>query len=346
RGLVAALRGRDGRALESYLASLELVPEQPDVLLRAAGGLAKLGRFEDAIGLYDRLESLEPAWAPAVWERRGTAWVNLGRADEAIADFDRAVDAAPEDALLRSRYAAALEHLGRRADAQRRAAADLSAGSDPQTRAALAVERARGQLRSGALEEAMASYREALGAQPDHLPARRGLAQLLAHHGRFGEAVEHLEQVLEASPRHEGARRDHAVALVLAERYGEARLALQEALRLFPRHLGFALTQVELLSTTPDDSVRDGDLAVRIAERITAENDGAVARQSLAFAYAAAGRFDDAKRVQRRLLEEAEAGGNEALIAELRSRLERFEAGRPQIAAAPTDIVFPLVAGR
>ncbi len=57
---LAALNRRDEEALKHYLAALEHAPEQPDVLLRAGNALARQGRFEEAIALYDRLTAVEP----------------------------------------------------------------------------------------------------------------------------------------------------------------------------------------------------------------------------------------------------------------------------------------------
>ena len=127
----------------------------------------------------------------------------------------------------------------------------------------------------------------------------------------------------------------------MSGRYGEARIKLQEALKAFPRHAGFALIQVRLLSTAPDPSVRDGNLALQIAERLRAESDEVAIRQALALAYAAAGRFAEAVTLQQEILAEDEAAGEMAYVRLGRARLSAFEAGKVWEAVDPIEILVP-----
>ncbi|MEM8932604.1 MAG: tetratricopeptide repeat protein [Acidobacteriota bacterium] len=344
-GQIAVLDGRDGEALERYLSALQAAPKSADLLLRTGNALARQGRLDDAVTLYDRLMSVEPAWTPSVLEKRAVAYVNLGRHDEAVADFEHAVGLSPNDARLRRLYASALEAMGRGAAAAdaRREAAKRTDADDPE----VLVEQARDALRQGDRERAVEALEQALALRPDAVETRLFFAGLLAHGGDLDGAIAQYDQVIDAQPRHSDARRDQIVALIIAGRHGEARLRLQEALRLFPRNVALALTQIELLATSPDARVRDGALAVQIAEKVAADHDNPYVRQSLAFAYAAAGRFDDASAIQRALIEGFEAAGaSPEVLDTFRQRLVKFEANQPWIAPSPNDIIFSLIAGR
>ncbi len=136
------------------------------------------------------------------------------------------------------------------------------------------------------------------------------------------------------------------MALILAARFGEARVKLQDALRSFPRHEGFALTQVRLLATAPDPRVRDGSLAVAIAERVYAERREPPVRQALALAYAARGSFAEAVELQRQLVLEAEGAGDPVYLEASRSRLDAFEGGDAWVAGSPGEILAGLAPGR
>ncbi len=341
-GRLAALDGRDADAVADYRASLALQPEQPGVLLRLANALARQRQFAEAIEHFDRLVEISPQWAPAVWERRGTAWVNLGQRQQAIADFERAIEVTPDDLRLRQLYADALRRLGDAAAAedQRRAAQDLEGtGAD---RAPSLLAEARQLMRQQDFTAAEARLRELLASQPDAHTARRELADLLGHTRRYDEAVEEYQQVIDAVPEHEAARRGQVVALVLGGRLGEARLALQDALRTFPRHRGFAVTQVRLLALSPDPDVRDGSLALRIIERVHRDRPDAQANRALALALAAAQRFEEAADLQRQVL-----AGAPAAAAELeRARLQAFEQGRAWTAQSADEILLALGASR
>jgi superkiller protein 3 len=338
---IAALQGRQSDTLERYLQSLAEAPDQPDVLLLAGNALARASRFAEAVDHYDRLIQLEPEWESALLEKRATALVNLGRGEEAIDDFEQAVAAAPKERALRLRFAEALEYLGQSARAAReRAAAEGLSVSDTE-RAAARTEAARQAIREENFDQAIREFRRALEILPGDHATRFSLASVLGHQRQFAEAAAEFEQIIADSPRHDGARRGQIGAFIMSGRYGEARVKLQEALKTFPRHAGFALIQVRLLSTAPDPSVRDGNLALQIAELLHAESDEVAIRQALALAYAAAGRFADAAALQRKILAEDEAGGEMAYVRLGRARLSAFEAGKVWVAEDPIEILVP-----
>ncbi len=82
-------------------------------------------------------------------------------------------------------------------------------------------------------------------------------------------------------------------------------------------------------ATSADARWRDGAAAVPLAERACAltEHRDANALDTLAAAYAAAGRFADAARTARQALEMVDAGSE--IADEIRTRLALYEAGRP-----------------
>jgi spermidine synthase len=69
---------------------------------------------------------------------------------------------------------------------------------------------------------------------------------------------------------------------------------------------------------------------VSLAERaaLSSAPDPSVA-DTLAAAYAAAGRYDEAVRVAEQALRQVEAGGPPALAEQVRARLALYRAGRP-----------------
>ncbi len=83
-----------------------------------------------------------------------------------------------------------------------------------------------------------------------------------------------------------------------------------------------------LLATARDGELRDGSLAVVWAERAVAHDPTPAYIDTLAAAYAEAGRFDDAVATQRRALD-ALAPDDESLRAEFERRLKAYEANEP-----------------
>lgn len=338
-GGLTALAGDDAAAAEHFARALELAPDKPATRLKLANALARTGRFAEALEQYDRLLASHPELAGDLYSRRATTLVNLGRRAEAVADFRRAVEAAPDDAQLRLRFAEALEFLGETEAAGEQWAAAARLTGDDAERARLLAEDGRRLATQGRYDEAIAQLTESLRLVPGAAPVRSELASVLGHLGRFDAAVAEFRKVIEAEPRHAAARRGEIVALLLSGRYGEARVRLQEALREFPQDAQLAHVQARMLSSVPDPRVRDGRLALEIAQRLAAVRQDLRVRETLAMALAESGRFDEALEVQRGVVGEAEARGDAGLVRDVRGKLEAFARGEAWTAASADEIL-------
>jgi tetratricopeptide (TPR) repeat protein len=93
------------------------------------------------------------------------------------------------------------------------------------------------------------------------------------------------------------------------------------------------------LATAPDPALRDPDEALSLARRaceLTGHGKPELL-DTLAAAFAAAGRFDEAEKTAEKAEKLAEAAGSEALAREIRSHLEMFRKGRSYIEKTPGD---------
>lgn len=323
--------GDDQEAAAQLESSLEVDSDQKATRLKLADTLARLGRFEQALATYDRLLG-EMDDTSSVRVRRATVLINLKRHDEALAEFRSALSGAPDNPDVRLRYAEALEFLNRpdEADRQRAEARRLSAERNGKSDS-VSLLAGEGRLRTGSGDYtgAVRKYRQALELDPSRTDVRLALASVLGHLQRYDEALEHYRSVIEAEPDLATARRGEIAALVLSGRYGQARVRLHEALRRFSRDKGLALTQARLLAACPDPRVRDGALALEVAQRVHAVDSGVLARDTLAMALAEAGQIDRAAEVQRSALADAASNGDSSTTERLKQRLRAYEAGRP-----------------
>lgn len=347
-GGLHALAGNDAAAIaafESALATgLGSATEIAAVRLKLANALARQRRYDDALVRYDAVleAELDAATRAMVWERRATALVNLGRGDDAVADFERAIAAAPDNAALRMRYADALAALGRAEAAEAVRGQVAEASPDGADRARLLAETGRRLLTQGQFQAAVDHFDGSLNLDPDQHAVRNQLAQVLGHLGYFDDALREFRAVIEAAPRHAAARQGEITVLLLTEQFGVARMRLQDALRTFPLDADLALTQALLLATCADADVRDGDLALEIARRVRQVRDDALAREVLAVALAAAGRFDEAAALQSTLVAEAKRDADAARLAARTARLDRFARGEVWTAESGQEIVAAL----
>jgi len=125
------------------------------------------------------------------------------------------------------------------------------------------------------------------------------------------------------------------VEFLKQHREAEAVAQLRDALRLQPeitrtsRGLIWANNLAWILATHEDPKLRDGAEAVRWAEQVVAADGSAdpATLDTLAAAFAEAGRFDDAIGVANRMAELATEKPEIRSVAQ--QRIELFRAGRP-----------------
>ena len=185
----------------------------------------------------------------------------------------------------------------------------------------------------GKLDEAAAHLNRSIELDGNFFPPRWNLAGVAMDRGNRLEAIEHLRGALavdawdaRAYPYFAKAHRAIAKLLVVEGEWREAREHSSEALRRDPDRPVSMMRHAWILITDPDRSAADLTQAIELAERADALTQHAAHRvlDTLASAYAAAGRFDDAIEVVRELLEIdlAEEGTR---VARLRARLEKYQ---------------------
>jgi tetratricopeptide (TPR) repeat protein len=149
--------------------------------------------------------------------------------------------------------------------------------------------------------------------------------------GRLEEGVTHLERAIALEPDYRDAYRNLGEALGALGRLGPAARAFREALRTAPDDHVLLRRLAWILATAPQDDVRNGAEAVRVAAHLVEVTGGrdALALDTLAAAQAEAGEFALAIATIERAIAAANTAGTAALIAELQDRLARYRAGQP-----------------
>jgi tetratricopeptide (TPR) repeat protein len=148
----------------------------------------------------------------------------------------------------------------------------------------------------GRHEEAVRPYREALRIRPDFAKAHADLGRVLIRLERLDEAIVHLARALEIDPAPADLRCDLGAALAARGRAREAVARYREVLRIAPDSVLALNNLAWIRATHPDPELRDGAEAVRRSERCVRLPGGRFpeALDTLAAAYARAGRFDEA----------------------------------------------------
>jgi hypothetical protein len=118
------------------------------------------------------------------------------------------------------------------------------------------------------------------------------------------------------------------MALLLDRRDAQAVNDLEQSLTALPNQAELSHLLSRVLATSADAGVRDGERSLRMAEQVLMQQRTLSNAETVAMALAEVGRFEDAVRLQSRILQEATQRGSPEL-AQIESRLRRYERADP-----------------
>jgi tetratricopeptide (TPR) repeat protein len=183
----------------------------------------------------------------------------------------------------------------------------------------------------GRQQEAIPYLRRSVELSPDNPYARNNLAVALESQGQLTEAIRHLRHAIRVDDDFADGHKNLGSALAQVGRREEALRHLMEAARLEPESPEPLNNAAWYLATDPDATPRERDEAIRLAKRAAAltAGDNPIVLDTLAAAYAAAGRFEDAAATAKRALAGARREGDTQFTAEIRERIELYRHGQP-----------------
>ena len=182
-------------------------------------------------------------------------------------------------------------------------------------------------LAKGQLDEALPHFAKAVDLKPDYADAQNNLGIALLQKGRVSEAIQHLEKAEELDHKKTQTYYNLGAAFYMQGRVREALAQWRAGLRVDPDDLPLLGQTAWVLATNPNASVRNADEAVELAARavkLSAAKDPAIL-DTLAAAYAEAGRFPEAVQTARQAL----AHASEPAAGDLKARIALYEAKRP-----------------
>jgi tetratricopeptide (TPR) repeat protein len=242
-------------------------PQEPSLLVDMASYYWATGKPREAAGIIDGMTARLTDF-PNAFEVAGNFYLGLGRADDAIRQYEKGATAFPADKLKYKARIAAVLMLGRQWDAARQVN-DVILKERPQDVDAL-VRRAELQLQAGDVkgsiaqleaalrlnpnnpqahydlghavvannqrERARYEFSEAIRWAPANVSARLELAQIELDSGEFGKAVAAAEEALAYRPADRTAHLIRAVGLRGMQRFEEARAELNWMLAANPKN--------------------------------------------------------------------------------------------------------------
>jgi tetratricopeptide (TPR) repeat protein len=280
------------KAAEHYRTMLAISESQPDTWSNLAGCMFNLDDVDAAISYWQRSLSLKPD-AADVYNNLASAYYKQEKYDQAIAHWRKALELKPDWDEVQAK----LEKL-----------IDMKQWLDKIT-----------------------GCEQRIMADPNDAGAYNELATLYYGRGHTAEAIENWEKAVAITPDDADMRGALGTAYY---RQGELRRASEQwgkAVELRPDWAAMYNNLAWLLATTADEQLRDGERAVKLAERACelTEYKQAGALDTLGAAYACAGRYDEAAEAAEKGVKLAREAGQAQLAEDIGKHLALYKDGKP-----------------
>ncbi len=179
----------------------------------------------------------------------------------------------------------------------------------------------------GKIDDARKQFEAALRVDSDLPLTHINLADMLIRQGKRDEAIEHYIAAMQSKPDMPEAHFELSNLLSAKHDYEGAIAQLRTAVEQKPNYPDALNSLAWMLATQPNPKLRNGAEAVRFAEQAVAltKNSDPGLLDTLAAAYAEAGRFPDAIKTIESAVQIAATSGQTKLVTELKERLQLYQ---------------------
>ncbi len=316
-------KGNVDEAIDHFKQALKITPDSANYHYNLGNALLQVGQLDEAINHFKQALEIEPNYVMAR-NNLGVALMRSGQLDAAIMQYQQALELAPDYAEAYYNWGLALGLQGKLDEAitHYQKAIDLKPDYAEAHYDLGAVFGVRGRL-----DEAIEQYQKAIAIKPDYADAHGNLANVLAAQGKLDEAIKEYQRTLELMPNSAQAHFRFGQALQTLHNFAAAKTEYQKVLELDPKRLSAHLSLAWLLATCPEASIRNGAKAVALTQQAERLGGGESPQilDTLAAAYAEAGRYPEAVETAKRALNLTATQNNKPLAQSIQSRLKLYE---------------------
>ncbi|KAA1261412.1 TPR repeat-containing protein YrrB [Rubripirellula obstinata] len=292
------------RIAESSDIYTQLIEEFPEegryYTLRAAAWWA-LGKTEQAVLDFDKAIELGYTEAHA-YTSRGLFHAEMGSFDKAIADYDKALEVDPESIAPIINRAAV--HMSRK-DFDKAIADYTLVLKTKKNSASILHQRAIAHKAAGEMEQAVADFSRILKNNDKDRRAVMGRGYVHFQNGNHAAAIDDFAKAIELDPSDAVAWNNRGYNLSRLGRDAEAIKDYDKSLEIAPKYALAMQNRAWLLATSENEDVRDPEAAVEMAKAACELNNftGVSDLSALAAALAAKGEFKEAIGWQEKVVE-------------------------------------------
>jgi protein O-mannosyl-transferase len=366
-GAVLANSGRLEQAIIHYQEALKLDPHSAQCLSNMGEALSRRKEYTEALGYFRKALESDPNFADAhcnlavvlaacgrtseaiehnemamantnyvadlshlvsILNNLGQALACRGQLDEAIARLRQVLQIEPKTATARRNLERALA-LRKQLD---EAKAQFGRVFQGERNPAVAHNNLACALSAaGQGDEAINHCRIALETAPDQANVHTNLGTELARRGQINEAIPHFLKALELQPKFDNARTCLSRVLSLQEPTPKTLEQRRALISVCPKAADLMNETAWILATAPESSLRNGKEAIELAQRAVELSDGEEPAylDTLAAAYAEAGRFDEAVKTAEKATELAAQQKKKVFAEAIRARIQTYKKGAP-----------------
>jgi tetratricopeptide (TPR) repeat protein len=186
--------GRSAEAVTEYRRALVTNPRLAKTHNNLALALLELGQLDDAASHFTTSLEIDPK--AEIYSDRGFTMARLGKPEQALADYQKALELDPTCASAHMNLAVAAVQGGKLGDAETHYRTALTTRPTAETHNGLGYV----LTKQGKTDEAVAEFRRAIDANPKFTPAYNNLADALAKQGKLEEAATYYRKSLAEKP--------------------------------------------------------------------------------------------------------------------------------------------------
>lgn len=326
RGLYYLSKDEDEKAAEDFAKLLENDADNFAALNALAEALTNLKKYDEALKLAQRIVDSKPKSAFG-YTARARIQVLKGDEKAAFEDLNKALEIEPSDPmalLMRARH-----YYGDKKFAEAKADVEKALASRPGMVQGI-IMRAVMAAEQGRYGEAIADMQMLVEADPTNVEWRLQLAQFYSADKRPRKAIETVEDVLKSDSDNAMAKRIRGDAYLSIGEHAKAVADLEAALKNDPKNSGVLNNLAWVLSTSPDDGVRDGKRAIELATQACelTEHKKPHILSTLASAYAETGDWDNAVKWSTKAVE-LSGDSDKEILDQLKKELEGYQQKKP-----------------